>query len=41
MWRNPIPWKMTPQTPNLGKLAQTDDMRPGSAGRASRIFRSS
>jgi hypothetical protein len=29
MWRNPIPWKNTPDTPNLGKLAQTDDMRPG------------
>jgi len=29
MWRNPIPWKVTPETPNLGKMAETDDMRPG------------
>jgi zinc carboxypeptidase len=29
MWRNPIPWKTTPLTPNIGKLASTDDMRPG------------
>jgi hypothetical protein len=29
MWRNPIPWKNTPETPNIGKIAQTDDMRPG------------
>jgi hypothetical protein len=29
MWRNPIPWKNTPLTPNIGKWAQTDDIRPG------------
>jgi hypothetical protein len=29
MWRNAIPWKNTPETPNLGTMAQTDDMRPG------------
>ena len=29
MWRNPMPWKSTPETPNLGTFAQTDDMRPG------------
>jgi uncharacterized membrane protein YgcG len=29
MWRNPMPWKNTPETPNIGKLAQTDDIRPG------------
>src|SRR5262245_44348534 len=29
MWRNPIPWKVTPETPNLTPFAQTDDMRPG------------
>jgi hypothetical protein len=30
MWRNPIPWKNTPLTPNLvGGLDSTDDMRPG------------
>jgi hypothetical protein len=29
MWRNPMPWKNTPETPNLGTIAQTDDMRPG------------
>ncbi len=29
MWRNPMPWKNTPETPNLGTWAQTDDMRPG------------
>jgi zinc carboxypeptidase len=29
MWGNPIPWKTTPLTPNLGKLDSTDDMRPG------------
>lgn len=28
-WRNPIPWKNTPETPNIGTYAQTDDMRPG------------
>ncbi len=25
----PIPWKNTPQTPNLGRIDSTDDMRPG------------
>jgi hypothetical protein len=25
----PVPWKNTPQTPNLGRIDQTDDMRPG------------
>jgi hypothetical protein len=25
----PIPWKNTPQTPNLGRIDETDDMRPG------------
>ncbi|MBM4194488.1 MAG: hypothetical protein FJ202_08950 [Gemmatimonadetes bacterium] len=29
MWRNPMPWKNTPETPNLSTWAQTDDMRPG------------
>ena len=28
-WRNAIPWKNTPETPNIGTWAQTDDMRPG------------
>jgi hypothetical protein len=29
MWRNAIPWKNSPETPNIGTWAQTDDMRPG------------
>jgi hypothetical protein len=29
MWRNPIPWKNSAETPNIGKWAETDDMRPG------------
>ncbi|MBX7184641.1 MAG: hypothetical protein K1Y01_05785 [Vicinamibacteria bacterium] len=29
MWGNPLPWKRTPETPNLGSEDQTDDMRPG------------
>jgi hypothetical protein len=29
MYGNPIPWKVTSLTPNLGKTDQTDDMRPG------------
>ncbi len=29
MYGNPLPWKVTPLTPNLGKTDQTDDMRPG------------
>ena len=29
-WGNPLPWKTTPETPNLvGKNDATDDMRPG------------
>jgi hypothetical protein len=29
-WGNPMPWKNTPETPNLvGKNDSTDDMRPG------------
>jgi hypothetical protein len=29
MWGNPLPWKVTDLTPNLGKTDETDDMRPG------------
>ena len=29
MWSNPLPWKKTAETPNLGSEDQTDDMRPG------------
>jgi hypothetical protein len=29
MWRGPIPWKNSPDTPNIGTYAQTDDIRPG------------
>ena len=29
MYGNPLPWKTTPLTPNLGKIDSTDDMRPG------------
>ncbi len=29
MYGNPIPWKKTPETPNLGSEDETDDMRPG------------
>ncbi len=29
MYGNPLPWKTTPLTPNLGKMTSTDDMRPG------------
>ena len=29
MYGNPLPWKVTPLTPNLGKTDETDDMRPG------------
>src|SRR6185437_12574709 len=29
MWRNPMPWKNSPETPNIGTWAQTDDVRPG------------
>jgi hypothetical protein len=29
MWGNPIPWKTTTLTPNIGKIDSTEDMRPG------------
>jgi hypothetical protein len=29
MWGEPLPWKVTSQTPNLGHTDETDDMRPG------------
>ncbi|MFN0086702.1 MAG: M14 family zinc carboxypeptidase [Blastocatellia bacterium] len=29
MFGNPLPWKKTAQTPNLGLADETDDMRPG------------
>ncbi|MEO7065073.1 MAG: M14 family zinc carboxypeptidase [Dokdonella sp.] len=29
MWGNALPWKTTKLTPNLGKIASTDDIRPG------------
>ena len=29
MWGNPLPWKTTSLTPNIGKIDSTDDMRPG------------
>jgi hypothetical protein len=29
MWRNAMPWRNTPETPNIGTWAQTDDIRPG------------
>jgi hypothetical protein len=29
MFGNALPWKTTPQTPNIGKIDSTDDMRPG------------
>jgi hypothetical protein len=29
MYGNPIPWKKTQLTPNLGNIDETDDMRPG------------
>lgn len=29
MWGNPLPWRTTDLTPNLGKIDSTDDMRPG------------
>jgi hypothetical protein len=29
MWRNPMPWRISPETPNIGAWAQTDDIRPG------------
>jgi hypothetical protein len=29
MWRDPIPWKKTAETPNLGVPDSSDDIRPG------------
>ncbi|MEO8460791.1 MAG: hypothetical protein ABI451_09700, partial [Dokdonella sp.] len=29
MWGNPLPWKTTALTPNIGKIDATDDIRPG------------
>jgi hypothetical protein len=29
LWGEPMPWKATPETPNLGKIDATDDQRPG------------
>ncbi|MEJ2218192.1 MAG: M14 family zinc carboxypeptidase, partial [Gemmatimonadota bacterium] len=29
MWRNPMPWKHTSETPNIGRIDETDDVRPG------------
>ncbi|HEY0199857.1 MAG TPA: M14 family zinc carboxypeptidase [Rhodanobacter sp.] len=29
MWGNPMPWKKTALTPNLGSIDSTDDIRPG------------
>ena len=29
MGGEPLPWKTTPETPNLGKIDSTDDQRPG------------
>jgi len=29
MYANPLPWKTTSLTPNIGKIDSTDDMRPG------------
>jgi hypothetical protein len=29
MWKNPIPWKNSPEMPNVGTWAQTDDTRVG------------
>jgi hypothetical protein len=29
MWGNPLPWKTTALTPNLGHIDATDDIRPG------------
>jgi hypothetical protein len=28
-WGNALPWKNTPETPNIGREDSTDDMRPG------------
>ena len=29
MWGNPMPWKKTALTPNIGNIDSTDDIRPG------------
>ena len=29
MWGNPMPWKTTALTPNIGRIDSTDDIRPG------------
>lgn len=29
LWGDPLPWKVTPLTPNLGRTDETDDLRPG------------
>jgi hypothetical protein len=29
MYGNPLPWKTTPLTPNIGRIDSTDDIRPG------------
>ncbi|MFQ6047027.1 MAG: hypothetical protein ACE5PT_11840, partial [Gemmatimonadales bacterium] len=29
MWRNPMPWRKTDETPNIGVIDETDDIRPG------------
>jgi len=29
MYGNPVPWKTTELTPNIGKIDETDDIRPG------------
>ncbi len=31
-WYNPMPWKTTRLTPNIGKIDSTDDIRPGLGG---------
>jgi hypothetical protein len=38
MWRNPIPWKVTPETPNLTHSRRPTTCVPGSATRVSRTF---
>ena len=38
MYGNPLPWKVTPLTPNLGKTDETDDMRPGLGWSGPRTF---
>ncbi|NJD10235.1 MAG: hypothetical protein FIB01_07255, partial [Gemmatimonadetes bacterium] len=29
MWRNAMPWRQSPETPNIGTWAETADIRPG------------